>query len=147
MLGAAASAGAQAAAPGFIPSVVQPSDLYGIPVGRWYVELNRTRADTFIDGTVTTDGVAAMAPTGTQLNASSITSEAVRSKQASAAASITASTLGAYAAAVDRLYPDSTRTASTSYAQMVYWAVLPSCESITFNLALDGSLNECGHEI
>ena len=130
--------------PGFNPSTVMSGDWLGIPIDRWWVELNQVSASTYIDGVSTQDKSSVVAPTPAQLNLHASTFQTLGSKVAASSSNTSATSVGSSASAIDKLVPDSTLTASTSYAIAAYWAVLHDSSSVTFDLKLTGTLNAVG---
>jgi len=146
-IAAAAPAFADPATLGFLPSTVQPSDLFGLPVDRWFVELNQTSAFTAMDSVTDTRGLSYFAPNSAQLNLASESMQTLLSRQATARATTTATTLGTWASAVDALDAHSSFTASGAYAIQAYWAVLSDPTPVRFKLNLKGSLHVTGSRV
>lgn len=144
---AALTARADAGAAGFLPSTVQPGDLYGLPIDRWYVALNQTRAFTVIDGVTDSRGIAHQPPTSAQLNLASDSLQSLSSKQAASRATTTATSVGTLASALDKLSPDSSFAGAGAYAMQSYWAVLSDPTPVQFNLRLSGSLQVTGSRL
>lgn len=121
-----------------------PASLYGALLNQWYVGINHVSAGTFIDGATTLNGGIAALPTPAELARSADTAQTQGSKQASAAASVTSTSLGAYSLARDPMDSASTWTGALAYSIVSYWAVLDSPAPVRFDLKLSGTLATSG---
>lgn len=117
------------------------SNLYGLELNQWYVYANQNTAGTLVDGKTTQDGALTIFPTGTDLTRRAETSQVSGSKQASALATVSPTSLGAAASAHDPVNLFSNGTLAVGQASMMFAAVLDQNTSFKFDIKLNGHLD------